>query len=121
MRILVVSACWILGTTVNMVAGQFIIFKNEATGSYASSRPADIYEDQSFEGIPFFFFLLWFVHKPGNLEHTAQPAGGSADWTMSFPAGSIGLNLFCAHWLGPASWYLAGLSTFQQFLLLTYT
>lgn len=43
------------------------------------------------------------THKTGNLEHLAQPAGSSAGWTLPFPGASIGLNLFLAAPLVPAS------------------
>lgn len=36
------------------------------------------------------------AHKAGNLERTAQAAGGSAGWRVSFPGASVGLNLFRA-------------------------
>jgi hypothetical protein len=34
------------------------------------------------------------VHKAGNLEHSALPAGSSTGWRESFPRASVGLNLF---------------------------
>ena len=39
----------------------------------------------------------------GNLEHTAQSAGSSIGWRMSFPSDSVGLNLFQAVPLTSAS------------------
>ena len=49
------------------------------------------------------------AHKAGNLEHTAQPAGSSTGWRVSFPGASVGLSLFQAAQAGLCFFQAAGL------------
>lgn len=53
-RLFLLVGSWALQWT--WAVRHFIIFKNEVTESYVSSRPADIYEDQYFEDFSLFFF-----------------------------------------------------------------
>lgn len=55
------------------------------------------------------------AYKTGNLEHTAQPAGSSTAWGMSFLGDSVGLYLFRALiWSTPLQGSSFGLHLFKE-------
>lgn len=55
----------------------------------------------------------WTAHKAGYLKHTAQPAGSSPAWRVSFAGDSVDLSLFQVSQLISASFRLLDLSPYS--------
>lgn len=104
----------------------FIVFKNEVTESYVSSRPADIYEDQYFEDFSLFFFSssMTFTQKHRAQLQAARQTGeclfqvAQLVWTSSehigwnLPPQAAHLSSASSRQLGCSGYFSAVLSAY---------